>query len=235
MSAIPQDILEQVTAINGCEGVLFTGSRQQGAATDSSDWDFYVLLEDGFDSFRQTWPYNGSFIEVFCNTLQSINDNELVTDKISNAAVLMLATGTIVLDKHGRLKDVQKRAKELYEPGPPPPDKEEILLIAYTLRAYVDDLKSLEELDLDGYFLQLKALVYAVECFYKLEQHWMASPRAIEKDIEQIDKDWASMHLRCNQSTGAQRTKAIINLIESLASKHGLSLSGEIMQVRDTK
>lgn len=231
-SEVPEDILDQIKAIDGCDGILFTGSRQQGDATSSSDWDFYVLLDDEVASFRKTWIYNGTFIETFCNTLASINEHELITSKISNPALRMLATGTIVQDKSGRLVEVQARAKQMYSDKPPELDDEAKLVLGYTLRAIVDDLESLEELSVEGYHLQNTALVAAVENLYRLEQRWMAKPRQIEQDIASIDANWSELYATANKATGRKKTEAIISLLESLMAKHNINSSGEVYQVR---
>lgn len=229
---VPQDILDQIASIEGCEGILFTGSRQQGTATKESDWDFYVLLEDNNKSFRKTWVHEGIFIEVFCNTLDSINTNELVTTKISNPALRMLATGDIVLDKSGRLKEIQERARLMYEAGPPVLTDEDRGHIGYMLRNIIDDLNSLNELGVLGYYLQNTALVTAVESFYKFERKWMAKPRQIEDDIQQIDQEWADLFFRANTTTRKEKGEAIIELIASLATKYKIPLTGEVYQVR---
>ena len=211
---------------------MFTGSRQQGTATKESDWDFYVLLEDDQKSFRKTWVLEGIFIEVFCNTLDSINTNELVTTKISNPALRMLATGYIALDKKGRLKEIQDHARQIYEAGPPVLTDEDKGHIGYMLRNIIDDLNSLDKLSVLGYHLQNTALVTAIESFYKFERKWMAKPRYIEDDIQQIDQKWADLFFRANTITGKEKGEAIIGLITSLATNYDIPLTGEVFQVR---
>lgn len=230
---VPKDVFEQIAAIEGCEGIMFTGSRQQGTATKESDWDFYILLEDSQKSFRKTWVYDGKFIEVFCNTLDSINANELVVTKISNPALRMLATGDIVLDKERRLEAIQERARLMYEAGPPALSNEDKGYIGYTLRNIIDDLKSLDELGVSGYYLQNSALVTAVESFYKFERKWMAKPRHIEGDIQNIDHKWANQLERASSAIGKEKCEAIIELITSLANSHNIPLTGKVYQIRE--
>lgn len=233
MQDIPENILNQILSIPGCEGIIFTGSRQQGTATKDSDWDFYVLLEDDVRSFRKTWIYEGEFIETFCNTLESINKYELVTNKISNAAIRILATGTIVHDTNKKMAEIQIRAKELYEAGPPELSDEDKVVLGYTLRTFVDDLKSLGELRAPGYHLQDSALQYTVESLYKLEQKWMAKPRSVENDISLINPEFAEVYLAASRLSEDQRTEKIIEAIELLAEIYNLPFNGEVMQYRE--
>ncbi len=232
MQDIPNDILNKVKAIEGCDGILYTGSRQQGSATTTSDWDFYVLLSNESKSFRRTWIHGNTHIETFCNTLASINENELVTSKISNPALNMLATGTIVFDSHGRLADVQSKAQQIYTAGPPKLDDEALAILGYVIRTLIDDLESLGELSVPGYYLQNGALVTAIESFYKLKQRWMAKPRQVEANLQTIDNHWANLYIEANEAVGTQKTAAIIKLLKALINKHNVVATGEVYQLR---
>jgi hypothetical protein len=233
MQKIPDQILNQILAIPHCEGVIFTGSRQQGTATKDSDWDFYVLLEDGARSFRKTWIYNGELIETFCNTLESINKYELVTSKISNAAIRILATGEIVYDSEGEMAKVQSRARQLYETGPPELSDEDKIILGYTLRTLVDDLKSLNKLNVPGYYLQCIALQCVIESLYKLERRWMAKPRSVERDIQSIDPTIAEAYISAITATKDTKTEKTVEVIELLAKRHKLPFDGEVIQYRE--
>jgi hypothetical protein len=234
MENIPDDILKQIESIPGCDGIIFTGSRQQGTATKNSDWDFYILLADGFESFKKTWAYMDTFIEVFANTLDRINMNDLDINKFPNPAIGMITTGIILTDKSGQLKKIQSRAKRIYRDGPSALKDSQRLFIAYFLRTFIDDLISLEELNIDGYYLQERATIYSLESFYKLNRKWMPKPKDVEKDLFAIDHEWARAYEKVNIERGKERIDAIILLIELLAKKHGLILNGLDIQIRDS-
>lgn len=226
---VPKDILDQIKSIPGCEAIIFTGSRQQGGFTDSSDWDFYVLLSDEFKSFRKTWIFNGQFIETFCNTLESIDENELINSKISNAAINILATGIIVHDTDNRMLEVQRRAIELSEKGPPGPSEEQKLVMGYTLKNHIDDLEALNELNISGYYLKQIALQFAVESYYKLGKRWMPRPRSIESDIQIHNPAIGELYVRSSET---MKAVDIVDLLKSIADIYNIPMNGEVFQYR---
>jgi predicted nucleotidyltransferase len=232
---VPEDIKNQLMEIPFCEGIIFAGSRQNGTPTKESDWDFYVLLEDGAKSFRKTWKYEDTFIETFCNTRESINENELVTNKISNSGIHILATGDIIFDKFGRFAEIQSRAKKLYDDRPPELSGEQKQAMGYTLRMYVDDMKSTEELGQEGYYLQNVVMAYALECFYKLKRKWMVKPRDVEENIKELDSSWGNMYINIFKSPQSEHPNLIVALIEELARINDIPMSGEILQYRKPK
>ena len=109
-------IIEKLKKIPFCEGIIYAGSRVEGDFSDSSDYDFTVLVGKG-ESYYETYRYKGLLVDICCATAEVIERNDLVRNKIANAELSILANGEIVFDKSGEMVSIQKKAKKIWKLG----------------------------------------------------------------------------------------------------------------------
>ena len=110
-------IVKKLKKISCCEGIIYTGSRQEGDFTEDSDYDFTVLVSKG-KSYYKTFRYKGLLVDICCATPDIIRKQDFTRDAVANAELGIIAHGEIVYDKSGRMNALQKQAKKIWALGP---------------------------------------------------------------------------------------------------------------------
>ncbi|MFH0891941.1 MAG: hypothetical protein V1867_04130 [Candidatus Falkowbacteria bacterium] len=220
-------IVSMLEKIPHCEGIVFNGSRLNGNGNEDSDYDFTVLVSKG-ESYYKIWRYENCMVDVCCVTLNKVKENDLVKTRNSNAELYIIATGQIVLDKNGKLKEIQDEAKKIWSEGPEQISEAEINEVGYAFKTYLDDIKSLENSGNEGYYFQGYVIQNVVKFFFRLYGKWQTRPRDIEQDIKNIDSGFWELYKDANINIGQDKNIAIIKMLEYLIKKFNLPQTGEI-------
>ena len=128
------------------DGVLLTGSRNIGMASNNSDIDLQILISDSNLRERGNQVVDGILIEYFANpTAHIMKYLEQEKAAFHRPTVRMYATGKILLDKHGDLAQACQAANEYFKLPLPPMSAGEIEAAKYSIWDCFDDLQELYE------------------------------------------------------------------------------------------
>lgn len=130
---------------NEVTGIILTGSRIMGTASDASDIDIHVILNNKVDyRERGNQVINGFMVEYFANPVSQLkaymNDEHLLNKR---TAARMIATGKVVYDKNGTVKRLVDHAKKMMKKAFKPVPKNSIETIKYNLYDDFEGLKAL--------------------------------------------------------------------------------------------
>ena len=129
------------------EGIIFYGSNQTGFGNQFSDIDLHIIFNNNLkEEIRGSDLIDGIRIEYFEKTLNSMYQKTINEFKNQgNAVVSMIVYGNIILDKNGRIKELQDYIKQIHSlpmPGLSEDAAKEQLAI---INNFFDDLKNLIE------------------------------------------------------------------------------------------
>ncbi len=222
-----ETILAHLKKLPFCEGIIFSGSRLEGAYSPDSDYDFTVLVSKG-KSYYKIYKYKKYLIDICCATAGVIKEKDLTNKRVANAELHILTNGQILFDKFSNLEKIQTAAKKIWKNGPAKLSKKDIVEIGYAFKTYTDDLKNSIEKNLDGFYLQNYVIQNVVKFFFKLYKKWQPRPRDVEQEIQKIDIRFWKLYKEANISVNKGRSAKIIKMIEYLVKKFSLPQTGEI-------
>lgn len=129
------------------EGIIFYGSNQTGFGNQFSDIDLHIIFNNNLkEEIRGSDLIDGIRIEYFEKTLNSMYQKTINEfNNQGNAVVSMIVYGNIILDKNGRIKELQDYIKQIHSlpmPGLSEDAAKEQLAI---INNFFDDLKNLIE------------------------------------------------------------------------------------------
>lgn len=129
------------------EGIIFYGSNQTGFGNQFSDIDLHIIFNNSLkEEIRGSEHFNGIRIEYFEKRLDSMYIKTLNEFKNQGNAVLsMIVYGNIILDKNGKIKQLQDYINKIHSlplPGLTEEKAKEQLAI---INNFFDDLNNLIE------------------------------------------------------------------------------------------
>ena len=127
------------------EGIIFYGSNQTGFSNDFSDLDLHIIFNNDLEEeIRGSALIDGIRIEYFEKTLLSMYKKSLNEFKNqSNAVVSMILYGNIILDKNGKIAQLQEYIRNLYSLPMPCMDEEKAKEQIAIINNFIDDLTNL--------------------------------------------------------------------------------------------
>lgn len=129
------------------EGIIFYGSNQTGFGNQFSDIDLHIIFNNNLqEEVRGSDLIDGIRIEYFEKTLDSMylkTRNEFKNQ--GNAVVSMIVYGNIILDKNGKINELQNYIKQLYTLPMPCLNEESAKEQLAIINNFFDDLKNLIE------------------------------------------------------------------------------------------
>ncbi|MBN1923521.1 MAG: nucleotidyltransferase domain-containing protein [Nanoarchaeota archaeon] len=168
------EFLENLPFKKDVTGVLITGSYVTGKPTKQSDIDVQIILKDSV-KYRERGNklVKGYLIEYFANPAwrheDYIKEDEKDKRRV-NAA--MFATGKILFDKTGKLKELKKKCTKLLKTRFEKMPKFKVELSKYALWDVIDDIKgsgkSSKNLKMQ-YYLGLNAIIRTYSAFLRID------------------------------------------------------------------
>ena len=219
-------IIEKLKRIPYCIGIIYAGSRIEGNYTETSDYDFTVLIEKG-ESYYKIFYYQDLLIDVCCATIEVIIKQDFDRNKVANAELFILAYGKIVFDKIGQMSAIQKQAKKIWALGPIKDKKEAgylCTMFLYTLNKEKSELAHYEWNVITN---------KAVKLFFELHNTWLPKPFQIETKIKELDRDFFKFFEMAYLSKLEDRINLTKKMIEYLIKKFNLPQTREIYFLKD--
>jgi len=223
-------ITDHLKEITFCEGIIYAGSRQTGDFTKTSDYDFTVLIEQG-EFYYKIYQFEDIWIDICCATEQIINDHDLVSDRVSNAELSILAKGKILFDKHGSLEQIHKKAQEIWTKGPQKATKEDIQEASHLCTTFLHKLN--KPSSSKAYACHSEILSKLNTLFFKLNRIWMPKPFEVEGEIQATDPDFLKLYLEANSSLDQDKIEKLSQLIAYFMQKNNLENSFEYYCAKD--
>lgn len=129
------------------EGIIFYGSNQTGFSNQFSDINLHIIFNNNQEEeIRGSMLVDEIRVEYFEKTLKSMYfkaRNEFMNQ--GNATVSMIVYGNIILDKNGRIKELQDYISQLYSMPMPSIDDDHAKEQLAIINNFFDDLKNLIE------------------------------------------------------------------------------------------
>lgn len=172
-------------------GILWTGSRVYGRVYAHSDWDFFVIHDEGWRQ-RRLLTLDGSEVEVFINPPEQIRLELSWTDH--PATIAMFARGVVVDDRDGLVQSLADQARLTWNQGPPLVEPGSMEFWRY---AVCDLLKDVADRMADDpntvSWLASQVVQTAMTGHYKWHRHWLPKPKYLLDDLSAWDPSLATM------------------------------------------
>ncbi|MFZ5823790.1 MAG: nucleotidyltransferase domain-containing protein [Bacillota bacterium] len=165
-------------------GVVWTGSFQQGSPDRNSDIDLYVVTHKRL-TWRTTRRYADVTVELFVNNVASMRWR--ITRPGEIAAAAGFATGEVLLDRTGEVRELQAVARERWEAPAPPLTAEQVKLLRYALTDMADDLEDVEHDPVSSRIVGAALVQQAMEAFCRLHQHHGAKHKRLHGYVAERD------------------------------------------------
>lgn len=171
------------------------GSVVRGEATETSDLDIPVLLDDA-DPHRETLTYRGWLVEVFVHTEESIY-RFLARDVARRRPTLarMVSTGVPLLPPEGGAEIIRKECADLLARGPQPLTDLDLAHMRYALTDQLDDLAggALPPI-LDAIIIDIWR--GCLELVLARAGRWSGSGKWLVREVQALDLDEGSDYAR---------------------------------------
>lgn len=130
-------------------GIIVAGTIIRGNPAPASDLDFHILHHHPVRQRVQQF-FNGVPAEIFVNPPERIA-GYFVSERIDGRPLTahMFATGFVVYDPNGLVRDLQARAAEVLAAGPDPP-ADFLLRTRYAVATWLEDALDIAETDPEG-------------------------------------------------------------------------------------
>lgn len=181
---------------------FLTGSVLSARRTITSDLDIVIVLNDRPAPFRETIREHGWIVELFVQTLASIqffSDLEAADHRATTFQ--MIADGRILVSVDETAEHIQSDAVERLSKGPSPITDEEMLKRRYMLTDQLDDFIGATD-PIELFYIAEPLVIGTSELALLSKSRWLASGK------------WLSRHLEVSDSTLSARlaetTKAVL-------------------------
>jgi len=167
---------------------LLTGSAARGAATETSDLDVYVVVDEPPAPYRKTFLFEGRLVELFVNTRDSLRtfvDNEV--HKGQPTTLHMLANSVVLLGEEDAGK-LQRWAEETLAKGPPPLAVDELSSRRYLISSLMDDLRDAVERT-EASFIASEMVTELADLFLVGHGHWTGRGKWLARRLRAADGD----------------------------------------------
>lgn len=203
--------------------VLFlAGSVLRGEATPASDLDIVVVYERLPNTYREAFVYAGWPVEAFVHDPLTLERFFEVDRRRGLPALINMVLEGVEIPEAGEFSaGVKRRARELFEAGPPPWDADELTLRRYRLTDWVDDMRfprSPEELVATGAYLYQDA----ADFYFRTRGLWTAHSKTIPRRLRETDAGFAEKFLSAFDALFAEkRGEPVVSLVAELLEPFG--------------
>lgn len=206
----------------GARVLLLAGSVMRGEATATSDLDIVVVYERLPHARRESFSCEGWPIEAFVHDPETMEHFIEVDRQRGVPAILrMVLEGVEVPAASEFSAGVKRRAREVYEAGPPRWDEDEMQLMRYRLTDWVDDLRqprAAEELVGTGAYLYQDVAAF----FLRSRGLWSAHSKTIPRRLREVDAVFADEFRRAFEALFVEKRQApVIALVEEMLAPFG--------------
>lgn len=149
-------------------GILFFGSVQRNEATDSSDLDFYIIV-DGEEGWNYKRNIKGIPVEAYF--FPEHFWRRLIKENVQ--VMIAFATGSVIHDSKSLTKSLVDMANDIYHKGPKALSSIKKANWRITLTELISDIEGLEG---NGFVFLGWAITKALEGYCELNQLWPIKP-----------------------------------------------------------
>jgi len=206
----------------GARVLFLAGSVMRGEATPASDLDVVVVYESLPNAYREAFVHAGWPVEAFVHDPETLEHFFGLDLRRGLPAMLSMVCEGVEIPEAGEFSGrLKRRARKLYEAGPPPWDEAELTLMRFRLSDWVDDMRfprSPEELLATGAYLYQDA----ADFYFRTRGLWGAHSKTIPRRLRQTDLAFAERFLDAFDALFAgKRNEPVIALVEELLAPFG--------------
>lgn len=205
--------LKEITQDEAVVGVLFFGSVQQGSEKDSSDLDFYIIL-NGEEGWNYKKYRKGILVEAYFYPAKYWEK----TIQESHQAMIAFATGTNVYDSNGYVEGLINKAKTVYNQGPEELNPIQKANWRITLTELLSDLEGLQNETRNGAIHYGWSITRALEGYCTLNRIWPMKQEKLVNNLSLQDKELESYLEKYEHVSTLDHAKMII---EYILNRHG--------------
>jgi predicted nucleotidyltransferase len=180
------------TAYPDLRAALLTGSVVRGTSTATSDLDVVVLLADGFGSVRSTVEWAGRTVDIFGYDLAAL-ERWLGVDTSQRRPSLssMVLDGVLIAGSPEAAAEARAVAQRVYDAGPAPWTKEQLLRLRYGVTDVLLDVETAEN-RAESLLLASTLVTEAVTLLFATAGHWSGNGKWLLRELRTYDADLAA-------------------------------------------
>jgi predicted nucleotidyltransferase len=182
-----EEVVTEIEAQPGVEGILFFGSALTGTAGPTSDIDLYVILAPTEERTQVLLRrYSGVEAEIHLAPAETWRRR---LEEGKPVVITAFATGQALLDRTGVVAELSRRAREQMEQGPPALSPHEVDRWRYRLTDLAGDLEDVAGQPADERLLGAHLVTLALEAYCALNRLWGDKPKRLLAYVERHDPE----------------------------------------------
>lgn len=172
--------------------IFWAGSVTTGKFTSRSDLDLVILFDKIPNAYREAFIFENWKIDTFIHDFETLCYFFEEIDGKSGIPSLphMIATGKLITSPSSLSKKIIQLAHKIIDAGPPPWNKEQLDRARFFITDLLDDVATpqnrAEQIASASKLYELLA-----EFYFRAQNKWQASGKAILKYLKQHDYDFA--------------------------------------------
>lgn len=194
-------------------GVLFFGSVQQGHGTDSSDLDFYIVVQ-GNEGWNNKKYYEGVLVEAYY--YPAAYWEKAIAE--SQPVMFAFATGSKAWDSQGHLEQLMDKARTIYSRGPEPLSDLQINNWRITLTELLSDMEGMSTAARGSKIGAASLITRALEGYCALNKIWLTKQEKLAESVSQRDRTLGSLLHEYEEHGNLQQAR---NIIQYVLNRHG--------------
>ncbi|PGS56380.1 nucleotidyltransferase domain-containing protein [Bacillus sp. AFS041924] len=201
-----------------CQGALLAGSVVRGEATETSDLDIVIFVEDLTSSYRESLIEFDWNIEVFVHNVTSYKQFFESDYERARPSLPRMVSEGIVLKDEGIINDIKKEANAILDKGPEKWSEETIKLKRYFITDALNDFIGTSN-RAEGLFIANTLAELVSEFVLRTNQKWVGSSKWIVRSLRHYDEDFANRFVEA------------FDLFYTIGNKHRIiELANDILQ-----
>lgn len=219
---------------SACEGALLAGSVVRGEATETSDLDIVVFVNNREGSYRESIVDYGWPIEVFVHSFTSYKQYFESDCQRARPTLPKMVSEGIILKDEGRMDSIKQEARELLEKGPEEWPFETIntkrYFITDALHDFIGSSNRAEEIFIANTLAELIS-----EFVLRTNRKWIGTSKWVVRALKNYDAQFAQQFVQafdCFYKTGNKHL--VIQLTEEILHPFGGQLFHGYSAGKDT-
>ncbi|MFF2755651.1 nucleotidyltransferase domain-containing protein [Psychrobacillus sp. NPDC058041] len=204
-----------------CQGALLAGSIVRGEATETSDLDIVVFIQDLPSCYRESLIKDGWPIEVFVHNLTSYKSFFESDSKRARPSLPKMVAEGIILKDEGILDSIQKEATQLIVNGPEVWSTDTINIKRYFITDALDDFigskNRVEEIFIANTLAELVS-----EFVLRTNRKWIGTSKWIVRALKNYNEQFSEQFVEAFDLYYKSGDKnKVINIADAVLEPYG--------------
>jgi predicted nucleotidyltransferase len=204
-----------------CQGALLAGSIVRGEATETSDLDIVVFIQDLPSCYRESLIEDGWPIEVFVHNLTSYKSFFESDSKRARPSLPKMVAEGIILKDEGIIDSIQKEATQLIVNGPELWSTNTINIKRYFITDALDDFIGSKNRPEEIFIANTLAELVS-EFVLRTNRKWIGTSKWIVRALKNYDEQFSEQFVEAFDlyyKTGDKNK--VINITDAVLEPYG--------------